>query len=521
MSDPAFALDPAELAAMLGPEGIDPAQPTPVLGAAPNSRADFPTEGSPPFINRRLSLAEWRAYCAGYDFGSILPTRVVLHHTYIPTQAQWRGLSSMRAMQGYYAGKGWTAAPHIYVGPDGIWLATPLSRVGIHAGIGNGSVKQGWYSIGLEMVGDFDAALPSGPVWEGALAVMAALSDRLAIPPRQLISLHRDYTTAKSCPGRAVTREWVYAAVEAALAPAAAPSSRTYRTRHVTPVHEAPDVAAPIAWGGTCVLPAGLLYDLTATADPAWLHWPPGGFLLAEAVELEQTPPATEDYSEFSGLFGAPRLTPDDAAEAVIRRGSLYTPGDVRVIAGYYWRYAAAVGLNPDLVWAQVIHETSERQPNGSWWPLSSWWARRPRRNGAGIGVTGKAQRARPASISRTADGATIGTWAQRGDGQWAEGLSFPSWEHACRAHLGRLLLYAQGMGGTADQQAMARWAHACRPLDTYLWGSVATLRALGAAHNPVNAGVPRARWAGWAVPGDEYGAAIAHIANELVAGVR
>lgn len=179
--------------------------------------ADFPTEGSPPFINRSLSIAEWKSYVAGYDFGRLAPSRLVLHHTYKPDEAQWAGLNTMRGMQRFYAGKGWNSAPHIYAAPDGIWLATPMSRVGIHAGTGNGSVAQGWYSIGLEMVGYFDRKLPSGKVWEHSLAVMGELSRRLKIPPRELISFHRDYTSAKSCPGWAVTKEWVWSQVEAYL----------------------------------------------------------------------------------------------------------------------------------------------------------------------------------------------------------------------------------------------------------------------------------------------------------------
>lgn len=202
---------------MLGPEGPDPAQPPPILGGSANTAAD-PCEGAPPFLNRRISLAEWNTYVAGYAFGSLPPSRLVLHHTVVPTEAQWAGLPTMRGMQRYYAGLGWTSGPHLYAAPDGIWLATPMSRVGIHAGAGNGSVSQGWYSIGLEMVGNFDAARPAGAVWANALAIMAGLAQRLRISPRQLISLHRDYTNTKSCPGRAVTKDWAWAAVEAALA---------------------------------------------------------------------------------------------------------------------------------------------------------------------------------------------------------------------------------------------------------------------------------------------------------------
>lgn len=179
--------------------------------------ADFPTSGYPPMIGRRLNIAEWRSYVANYDFGPIAPTRLVLHHTYVPNEAQWRGLASMRGMQSYYASLGWSAAPHIYAGPDGIWLFTPMREVGIHAGIGNSGVSNGvwWYSIGLETVGYFDYQRPAGKVWEHACAVMGVLSQRLGIPPRKLISFHRDYTDQKSCPGWAVTIDWVVSQVEA------------------------------------------------------------------------------------------------------------------------------------------------------------------------------------------------------------------------------------------------------------------------------------------------------------------
>src|SRR5262245_60442911 len=122
----------------------------------------------PPMIGRSLSISDWLAYVAGYNFGSVAASRVVLHHTWVPTVAQWAGQRSMQALQRYYAGKGWTAAPHLFVGPDAIWLFTPLKDVGIHAGTGNSGTSGGrfWYSIGVEMVGDYDRTRPSGPVWE-------------------------------------------------------------------------------------------------------------------------------------------------------------------------------------------------------------------------------------------------------------------------------------------------------------------------------------------------------------------
>src|SRR5262249_36855093 len=156
---------------------------------------DFPATGSPPMIGRRLTIAEWLTYVASYPLPASC-RRLVLHHTYVPTEAQWQGLASMRSIQRFYANKGWAAAPHLFVAPEGIWLFTPLNRVGIHAGTGNSGYSGGafWYSIGLEMVGNFDSGRPSGAVWEGSKAVMGALSRKTGVAPRLFISLHRDYT---------------------------------------------------------------------------------------------------------------------------------------------------------------------------------------------------------------------------------------------------------------------------------------------------------------------------------------
>jgi len=175
------------------------------------------TTGFPPFICRGLTIPEWNTYVANYDFGPVKPSILVLHHTYIPTESQWRGLTSLRGVQAYYGQLGWDAGPHLFVGPDAIWLATPMKDIGIHAGLGNSGYTGGklWYSIGMEMVGNFDKVRPKGKVWENAKAVISGLSKRLGLAPRALIRFHRDYTNEKSCPGWAITKEWVYGEAEA------------------------------------------------------------------------------------------------------------------------------------------------------------------------------------------------------------------------------------------------------------------------------------------------------------------
>jgi hypothetical protein len=131
----------------------------------------------------------------------------------------------MQALQRFYASKGWTAAPHLFVAPDGIWLFYPLKDIGIHAGTGNSGYSNSrlWYSIGCELVGDYNHVRPSGAVWENAKAVLGGLSRRLGLPPRRLISFHRDYTNQKSCPGWAITKEWVFGQVDAWLSGQAPP----------------------------------------------------------------------------------------------------------------------------------------------------------------------------------------------------------------------------------------------------------------------------------------------------------
>jgi hypothetical protein len=177
---------------------------------------DYELSGTPPMHGVKLSSTQWLEYIASYQFGPVLPTQVVLHHTWRPTVAQWQGATSMRGMQRYFAGLGWTAAPHVFAAPDGIWLFTPLREVGVHAGTGNGSFSKGWYTIGLEMVGDYDNARPSGAVWEHTLAILGGLSLRLNTPPAKLLKFHRDFST-KTCPGKAVTPAWVIGELEAWL----------------------------------------------------------------------------------------------------------------------------------------------------------------------------------------------------------------------------------------------------------------------------------------------------------------
>jgi hypothetical protein len=143
-------------------------------------------------------------------------------------------------------------------------------------------------------------------------------------------------------------------------------------------------------------------------------------------------------------LVAPPRATPEAFERRLLaNRHGAYTDDDVRAILARYVLTSATAGLDPLLVVSQLVLETHN---------LDSFWSQRPRRNPAGIGVTG-------------APGV---------------GISFPSWDKAVRAHVGRLLAYAIPKGsGTDAQCALVSEALAVRGLPATRLGCAPTIRGL------------------------------------------
>ncbi|MBK9711572.1 MAG: glucosaminidase domain-containing protein [Kouleothrix sp.] len=154
------------------------------------------------------------------------------------------------------------------------------------------------------------------------------------------------------------------------------------------------------------------------------------------------------------------------------------------VIVPGYLAVCAAGDVDPLLALAQLIHETG---------CLSSWWSQRPRRNPAGIGVTGRTSHTRP----------PIGTWEIQGN-IWVEGRRFDTWAaDAIPAHVGRLLAYALPEGGeTQPQRRLIGQALSYRRLPGMYRGIAPTWGALGGT---------------WAVPGNDYGDRLADIARAIM----
>jgi N-acetylmuramoyl-L-alanine amidase CwlA len=128
--------------------------------------------------------------------------RIVVHHTYTPTVADWKGLRSMQAIYRYYRLLGWNAYPHIFVAQDGIWVMNPLNRIGIHANAANID------SYGFEIVGRYDTIQWQEPIKSFAIGAIARTTKWANIPLFNIVP-HRQFNKTKSCPGNAITMSWV------------------------------------------------------------------------------------------------------------------------------------------------------------------------------------------------------------------------------------------------------------------------------------------------------------------------
>lgn len=191
---------------------------------------------------------------------------------------------------------------------------------------------------------------------------------------------------------------------------------------------------------------------------------------IAAAANANLAVPAVTDngLTPDSPIISAPRATPEQAVRFMLKRPhGDYSEQDIAdVILPAYWKICGQAGVDPLVAVAQMIHETGN---------LTSAWSQRPRRNPAGIGVTGE-------------DGV---------------GISFPTWEtDGIPAHVGRLLAYALAdQQATPTQQGLIAAALRWRPLDAKLRGVAPTLKGLEGT---------------WAVPGDGYASKLAEIGQAI-----
>ena len=135
-------------------------------------------------------------------------------------------------------------------------------------------------------------------------------------------------------------------------------------------------------------------------------------------------------------------------------------------------------GIRADVAVAQMLHETDY---------LRSWWSQPPRRNLAGIGVTGLTQHLYKPKNS-------VEFWAYKQEnGTWYEGCSFDNFWEAVDAHLAHLSAYiwptSQPINGAEKKDS--RYAVAKLAFTENRWSPCRMLSDLNGR---------------WAVPGTNYG---------------
>lgn len=135
--------------------------------------------------------------------------QIILHHTWRPTRAQYRGWATVQGIWRYHTQSNQWAdiGYHYLVGPDGLaWLGRPLGEVGAHvAGHNVGTV-----GVALILDGDVESATLIQKQATGEL--LSALLSRFQLTPDSNFAagrgFHRDYST-KTCPGVGITKELV------------------------------------------------------------------------------------------------------------------------------------------------------------------------------------------------------------------------------------------------------------------------------------------------------------------------
>jgi len=138
---------------------------------------------------------------------------VIVHHTWSPTAADYRGIATVRAVRQYHMQvRGWSDnGYHVMIAPNGdIFLCRPLSRAGAHTSGRNA------HSIGVSFIANFDVEHPEqyGGMQTG-IRVIAALLRRFNLDTTA-IRFHREFAN-KTCPGTnlslAEMRGWVHEAL--------------------------------------------------------------------------------------------------------------------------------------------------------------------------------------------------------------------------------------------------------------------------------------------------------------------
>ncbi|MBI3039002.1 N-acetylmuramoyl-L-alanine amidase [bacterium] len=147
-----------------------------------------------------LSREEWKARPPKGEYTLHDPRKIILHHSYVPTQSQYSGASTIRGIQNYHMDNqatGWMdIGYHFLIGPDGtIFRGRPEAVIGSHC-LPNSTM------IGICLIGNYDpnADKLNEKIERSLINLLSWLSSTYHIDPRLYYYGHRNFSP-KSCPG--------------------------------------------------------------------------------------------------------------------------------------------------------------------------------------------------------------------------------------------------------------------------------------------------------------------------------
>lgn len=170
-------------------------------------------------VGKCFQPADFNDYVFGLSDDSLAWAKlVVVHNTQTPDLLEWAqkpGANWMRGLEAYYRDdKKWSAGPHLFVAPEGIWTFTPLTTPGVHSPSWNHCA---W---GVETVGDYSRELLPPATQENLTAALATLHERAGLDPATLKFHFEDpLTTHKGCPGVHMVKADVVSWVQNRLSP--------------------------------------------------------------------------------------------------------------------------------------------------------------------------------------------------------------------------------------------------------------------------------------------------------------
>lgn len=158
-----------------------------------------------------VTRAEWSKRPAPTGLITHKPVRIVVHHSAIPTAADYSGAATIQAIQRYHMdGKGWLAEGYHYlIAPDGsaIFEGRPADKIGAHAGgnppAGVERIFGNTGSIGICLIGNYDIEKPSRDGLRTLAVLIADLCERYEINTAAIFGHCECFSSPpKTCPGK-------------------------------------------------------------------------------------------------------------------------------------------------------------------------------------------------------------------------------------------------------------------------------------------------------------------------------